>query len=115
MKALCRSDLTERVVIEYDATTTDSQGGRNTVPTALATVWASVQPWATQVDEMLRVGGTTATARYRVRLRYRTDVTPAMRLRWTPYQATSAKVLEISAVSIVSRDEIRLDCLERAA
>ena len=115
VKALCRADLRDRVAILSDTATSDGQGGRTVTTTTLETVWASVEPWQVQGDETLRTGGVTPTARYRVRMRYRADVTPQMRVTWTPYRATVAKTLEISAVNLVSRDQIWLDCVEVAA
>ncbi len=113
-KPLCRTDLTERVTFQRDVAVSDTQGGRAVAPAELDTVWAAVIPWATQSDETVRAGATTSTSRYRVRTPYRVDVTPAMRLLWTPYGFAAPKTLEISAVNIVSRTELSLDCVEVA-
>lgn len=105
-------DLRERVIVQRATTTADTQGGRTTTWSALATVPASVVPWETQQDEALRADALTAMARYRVWLRYRPDVTPTMRLSWTPYRMSTAKTLEIQAVSLRGRELLLLDCVE---
>lgn len=115
LQGLLAGRLRERVTIQQDTRTTDTQGGRSVAAATLATVWASVEPWATQMDEMQRAGAMTTTRRYRVRLRYRADVTEKMRVLWTPFLASTAKTLEISAVNVVSRDQLSLDCIEVAA
>lgn len=105
-------DLRDRVVIQQSTETTPADGARAVSWSALATVWAQVQPWEGQTDESMRAAAVTPTARYKVVIRYRPDVTAAMRLLWRPFRTTSNRVLEIQAVSLIGRQWLRLDCIE---
>lgn len=98
--------LRERVTIQQKAQTSDSQGGR-------VTAWVVLEAVAAAIDsdggslEPLQAGAVTATARYLVRLRHRTDVTTTMRLRWR------TKILQIlSVVSDPRRAWTLLRCEE---
>lgn len=80
-----------------------------------ATVSAQVEPWATQRDETIAGAEPTSENRYRVTVWYRGDVTPKMRVLWTPYLGT-VRTLDIGAVSPQSnRVTLRLDCVEAPA
>lgn len=106
--------LQDRVTIQSQSVTTDSHGGQIVTWGDLATVWARVSPWETQQDETVRLEKVTATNRYRIELRYRGDVTPTMRLLWTPYLG-SQKTLNIYGVVPAAREGrrlLRLDCVE---
>lgn len=91
--------LPERVTFKAATTTTDTLGGRSVawaaIPTA-PTVAAAVLPL--QPVERLQAGAIGSNATYTVVVRYRADITPAMRLEWTPYRASTPKVLEIHGV-----------------
>lgn len=101
--------LTDRVAILQDTTTPDTQGGRGASPSTLATVWASVR--AARANEQLQAQAVGSHVDYAVTIRYRQDVTPAMRLSWTPYQG-SAKTLQVLGVHPVDgrRDFLLLTC-----
>lgn len=104
-------DLRDRVTIQQDTLTADSQGGRSAVSSTLATVWAAVVPMGASEAMELRefVGHTSA---YTVTLRYRADVTPQMRLLWTPYLGTP-KTLQIHGVQMsADRTWLVLRCAE---
>jgi len=75
-------ELTERVVIQTSTTSPDAYGGRSDSWGTLATVWANVRPLSGQ--EALVAAGVKpeALTRYEVTIRYRSDVTPLMRLSW---------------------------------
>lgn len=104
--------LRERVTIQQQATVADSQGGRAVTWGALATVWARVEPLSAR--EQLQAQSLGSRVAYRVTLRQRGDVTPAMRLSWTPFGG-SAKTLEIHGVLQGERhDFVTLDCGEVA-
>ena len=73
-------DLRERVTIETATRTGDGAGGEVVSWTALATVWANVQSLSgTEVTEAERA---EARGQYNVTIRFRDDVTAAMRLQW---------------------------------
>ena len=88
--------LTDLVVIQQNTTTADSQGGRSSSWSTLARVWASVTP--SSASEQLIVQAVQSAVGYAVTIRYRADVTPSMRVSWTPHQHTTAKTLQILGV-----------------
>lgn len=109
MAAVSIGDLKDRVVIQQNTTTADTQGGRASSWGTLATVWASVRgSAATESIAGAKVG---SVGSYDVVMRYRADVTPLMRLSWTPYLG-SAKTLQILGVQPAGRDRIALTCAE---
>jgi SPP1 family predicted phage head-tail adaptor len=110
--ALTAGNLTDRVTIQQKSTTADGQGGRSTTWGTLATVWAQVMPL--RMGEKLQAAAVGSTLGYRVTVRYRADITPAMRIRWTPFKAASAKTLEIHGVQPFDggRRLLTLDCAE---
>jgi SPP1 family predicted phage head-tail adaptor len=109
--ATITGSLTDRVAIQQNTTTPDSQGGRSSSWGTLATVWASVR--AARATELLQAQAIESQVDYAVTMRYRQDVVPAMRLSWTPYGG-SAKTLQIHGIHPVDgrRDFIVLLCGE---
>lgn len=102
--------LTERVAITQDTKTPDTQGGRSASESTLATVWARVRPLSGR--ELMQAQAVSSEVQYEVTIRYRADVTPQMRLTWTPYQGAAARTLQILAVRQGERDALLLDCGE---
>ena len=99
-------NMRERVAIQQKTSSTDSQGGRSVTWGILETVAAAIEPEGA-TTEQIQAGAITATGRYRVRLRHRTDVTAAMRLRWR------TRILQIlSVVSDERRRFLLLQCAE---
>lgn len=95
MTTLKTGDLRDRVTIERKTSTTDSQGGRSETWSTLATVPAQVVAAVPRESlQMTDAGSPQFYTAYTVAIRYRTDVTSAMRLSWTPYRG-SAKTLQI--------------------
>ena len=88
--------LRDRVVIQQNTTTADSQGGRASSWGTLATVWAQVRPASAR--EQAQAQAVMSDLAYTVTIRYRADVTPSMRLSWTPYLG-SARTLQILGVT----------------
>lgn len=106
MPAVSIGSLRERVTIQQKSQTDDAQGGRVTTWVTLEAVAAAIEPDGGTV-EPLQAGAVTATARYTVRLRHRTDVTPTMRLRWR------TRILQVlSVVSDARRAWLLLQCQE---
>lgn len=104
--------MRDRVTIQQNTPSTDTQGGRAASWGTLATVWAEVEPASAGESLELRefIGANQA---YDVTIRYRADVTPKMRLSWTPYQASSAKTLEIHGAQVThDRAFMKLACAE---
>lgn len=104
--------MRERVTIQEKTTTADGQGGRATSWGTLATVWAAVVPLT--MGEKLQAAAIGSTLAYRVSCRYRADVTPSMRLRWTPFLSETTKTLEIHGVTATDggRQWMYMDCAE---
>lgn len=71
-------ELNQRVTIQSKASGQDSYGMPNGSWSTLATVWARVQPLLGR--EFMEGRQLEAEVSTRVRIRYRTDVTPQMRL-----------------------------------
>jgi SPP1 family predicted phage head-tail adaptor len=82
--------LRHRLVIEAKARTADGGGGAAVAWTEIAEVWGAVE--ALSGKEAVAAGRVAGTAEYRITLRYRSDVAPAMRLR------RGAELFEIVAV-----------------
>ncbi len=105
--------LDARVVVQQKTTTADSQGGRSVTWGTLATVWADVQ--SLSGAEQLQAGAVGSHVAYMVEIQDRTDVTPSMRVQWTPYGASAARTLEIGGVRQKPGAEsyrLLLDCRE---
>jgi SPP1 family predicted phage head-tail adaptor len=94
-KRLGAGALTELIVIQQKTTTPDTQGGRAVAPATLATVWASVV--AAGANERLQIPSVDSLGQYVVTIRYRADVSPQMKVSWTPYGGAE-KVLQILGV-----------------
>lgn len=112
--------LRERISILKRVTTTDSHGGRAVTWVDLITgtanltrLPANVAPRAAGA-EGLQAGRVVASANYTIKMRYRADITPLMRVQWTPFRATSALTLEISNMnpSTDGRKSTEFDCTE---
>lgn len=104
--------LSERLTIQQKTTTDDGQGGRAKSWATLATVWGSVVP--VSMGEKLQAAAIGAVLAYKVTLRYRADVTPQMRVLWTPFLSQTTKTLEIHGVQPMDgeRSRLSLDCSE---
>lgn len=98
--------LRERVILTSMVESTDSQGGHPLTPTTLATVWAKVSPASAR--EQLAAQAVSSQVDYKVEIQYRTDVTPTMRVLWTPYLGTQ-KSLQINSVVACEGRPDRLD------
>ena len=92
------SEFSERVTIQVNTVTGDTQGGRSSSWGTLATVWAHVR--AATTKEAITARSVTSERQYVVTVRYRTDVTAKNRVTWTPSwsSGTAAKTLQIHGV-----------------
>lgn len=82
--------LRERVTLLAAQTMADGYGGRAVTWNALVTVAAAVEPEPQNRDDI--AGRSGHAVHYRIVLRRRADIVPAMRLMWR------GRVLEITAV-----------------
>jgi SPP1 family predicted phage head-tail adaptor len=93
--------LDQRVVIQTPTTAASTQSGAGAVTfSTLATVWASVR--ALSAEERLEAGAVSSLVTYEIEMRYRADVTPGMRVQWTPYSGT-AKTFEVHGIRVGGR------------
>lgn len=97
--------LRERVTVQAKTETEDTQGGRAWVWSTLATVWAAVTPM--RANEVLAAQSIGSQATYSVEMQYRADITPSMRVVWTPFRGT-AKTLEIAGIQTVGGRPVRM-------
>jgi SPP1 family predicted phage head-tail adaptor len=106
--------LTERLTVQTRTATTDTQGGRSVAWSTLATVWAALESFTAAERLQAQAIGSQQGLRFRVRRRL--DVTPSMRVSWTPTfpPNASARTLEIHGVAPVDdgRTWMRLECGE---
>ncbi len=81
MKAPVKAgDLRHRVTIESAARTSDDAGGSTTEWQTVAEVWAAI--WPRTVAEAFVLDRIAGTASHDIWIRYRSDVTPDMRIRF---------------------------------
>lgn len=107
-------DLRDRVTLLVATTTVDTHGASSLTWAELSgvsQVWASVTP-SGAASERIEASAMTAVNGYRVVMRYRTDVTPTMRLQWRPYRSSTPMTLEIRGVSEVDggREFLAAEC-----
>lgn len=106
--------LRDYITIQQKTTTTDTQLGRSVSWSALASdVAAAVRPWPRAGGETIRAQAITAQMDYEIEIRYRADVTPTMRVLWTPYDGAQ-KTLEIFEATPKDgrRERLLLQCSE---
>lgn len=101
-------EMGQRVIIQQATTTPDAILGRSESWATLAEVWAAVTP--TAANERMESEQVGAYTQWDVTVRYRTDVTPKMRVSW------ASKVLQIVGIEPIGRlqrEFTRLRCEER--
>ena len=79
LKPIDPGALTARLVLERPVETPDGQGGVARSFTALATLWARIEPVQARADEA--AGAAPVTVTHRIWLRARGDLAGGMRLR----------------------------------
>lgn len=105
----------ERITIQQPTEATDTQGGRAVTWSTLATVWAEWVP-SGAVERLYgnRALGSELSAAFRIRRRL--DVTPSMRVSWTPTfpPDATARTFEIRGVVPMGdgRTWMHLTCTE---
>lgn len=105
-------DLRDRLTLQSVSYASSTQSGHGAASfSTLATVWGAVR--SSGGNEELESGSVTSRVRYDVEIRHRTDVTPRMRVLWTPYTGSS-RTLEILAVQFhpTMTDRLVLQCAE---
>jgi SPP1 family predicted phage head-tail adaptor len=101
--------LDQRLTIQTPTYASSTQSGQGVASwSTLATVWGAVR--AMSGTETLSAGSVTSGVTYEIEVRFRSDVTPKMRVQWTPYSG-SAKTFEIHAVQVGTRTSDRLTLL----
>lgn len=74
--------LRERVTIQQQSVSRDSYGAEIVTWADVATVWASVLPKASAERFIVGAAQDLAKISHAVRIRYRTGITPKMRVSW---------------------------------
>lgn len=97
------ADLKHRLVVEQQSRVGDGGGGAVATWNRLAEVWGAIRPRTGA--ERPEGDGTTGRVTHSVIIRWRSDVTPAMRLR------EGARVLDVRAVYDPDDDRRWLVCL----
>ncbi len=102
MKAPSIGALRHRVVLEAPAGSSDGAGGTSQSWSAVATLWAAIEPLSgSESFEADRVSGRIT---HRLVLRYRLGVVPGMRLR------LDTRIFEIRAVLDIGEGRRLLEC-----
>jgi SPP1 family predicted phage head-tail adaptor len=84
--------LRHRITIEQATVTRDAYGGETLTWGTYATIWALVTPVRGQERQISAAAQELATLAYQVRMRYRSDIDPRMRVVW------GTKVLDIESI-----------------
>lgn len=107
--------LRDVITIQSQVETPDSQGGASIAWQTFATCAANISAQLWSGRENRQAGALSSRANHLVEIVYRADITPAMRVVWTPYLG-SAKTLEIAAVypKDGQPDRLLLECTEIA-
>ena len=74
--------MDQQVTIQTNTPTTDALGGQSDSWATLATIWGEVVPLSG--GEQFQAASVDSSLRFRLRIRQRSDVTPKMRVLWTP-------------------------------
>lgn len=85
--------LRERVTIQSETVTRDGSGEELKSWGEVATVWAQVLPGASNERFLASAGQRVAEVTHTVRIRFRSGITPKMRIIWE-----SSRILEILSV-----------------
>lgn len=96
---LCADDLRHSVAIEQRAETKDELGGRVTVWSVFATVWAKIEP--TSGREGRNAAKMQATVTHKITLRYYAGITPKMRVRFGTRTFDIHSVLDIEERNVI--------------
>ena len=74
-------NLKKLINIEYPNATSDGMGGSGTVWASLSiNIWAAI--WPISAKEMFQSYQITNTVSHKIRIRYRSDITPSMRVKY---------------------------------
>lgn len=86
------STLKHQLVLQQRSTSADGVGGFTRSWSDVATLWAEIVPISG--SEKFAYEQQTSRQRYRIKLRYRSDITPGMRL----FETASSRVFDIKSV-----------------
>ena len=99
-----------RVSIKYKATTQNAAYGTEVVTwTTLATVWANIQDVLPSRSEAVQQGLAVGRDQVRIRIRFRDDVTSAMRIVDHAYSDTVYEIVAGPAM-LGRREQLELVC-----
>lgn len=93
--------LNQRVTIQQPVYTDDAAGGGTVVWNDVATVWAEIRSRGGGAGERLFAGKLEASATHEITLRYRSDVTPAMRVSYDGRVFNIRRVEDVDAAGVL--------------
>lgn len=99
------SRLKQRIIIQQPIETADGVGGTTRSWNDVATVWAELVPLRSGRGEALVNRQLEATVTHRVTIRYRADVTTAMRINY------GGRVFNIRSVTNIGEANVTLEML----
>ena len=106
ISTLLASDLRERVTFQRELLVSDTIGGGVRAFEDVVSVWAQLTPQS--VGDVAGEVGIEVISTFRIRIRYRSDLTPAMRLLWQGRTLTIASITDIGArreaLEIIARE-----------
>jgi SPP1 family predicted phage head-tail adaptor len=100
--------MDQRITLQQPAATVDALGQRTETWADLATVWAQAQPLRGR--EFFAAGQINSEASVRFRIRWRADVTGAMRVLWRGVPHDIESVIEPNG----GREQLELMCATAA-
>ncbi|MBH8605992.1 phage head closure protein [Thermoactinomyces sp. CICC 10521] len=90
------SDLRHRITIQQKTTTRDAEGNVRESWNDVATVWAAFEPMTSRWREFLQAAAINAESYVRFRIRYRSDVTSAMRILYAGRQFDIVETIDLN-------------------
>ncbi|MBA4543852.1 phage head closure protein [Thermoactinomyces daqus] len=90
------SDLRHRITIQQKTTTRDAEGNVRESWNDVATVWAAFEPMTSRWREFLQAAAINAESFVRFRIRYRSDVTSAMRILYAGRQFDIVETIDLN-------------------
>lgn len=105
VRPVADGNMSQRVTLQSRAAGVDSHGHPSTTWSNVVTVWADVQP--IRGREYFAAGQTQSPVDVRIRIRYRSGVTQAMRAVWRDVPHDIVSVIDVGA----QRTALELMCV----
>jgi len=102
-------DLKHRITIQYPTTARDATGAPVVTWNDVATIWAAI--WPVSANETVQANATTMIISHRIRIRYRSVVRGAWRLKYGDRYFSIASIINPN----MANEWLDLMCKEAAA